>query len=79
MWLKILLGIIAILGIWLMWFSVFGKKKAIDNMAMGGSFSLFELIFDLLIKYSPTLVKRILIFILGLAIAFVSTMGVFYS
>ena len=48
-------------------------------MAMGGSFSLFELIFDLLIEFSPTLVKRILIFILGLAIAFVSTMGVFYS
>ncbi|ART76722.1 hypothetical protein B4U37_12020 [Sutcliffiella horikoshii] len=73
MWLKILLGIIAILGILLMWFSVFGKKKAIDNMSMGGSFSLFELIFDLLIEFSPTLVKRILLFILGLAIAFVFT------
>ncbi|MGD6833960.1 hypothetical protein ACQCT5_17440 [Sutcliffiella halmapala] len=79
MWLKILLGIIAILGILLMWFSVFGKKKAIDNMIMGGSFSLFELVFNLLIEFSPTLVKRILLFILGLAIAFFSTMGVIYS
>ncbi|MCA1322320.1 hypothetical protein LC085_20795 [Bacillus tianshenii] len=79
MWLKILLGIIAILGFMLMWFSVFGKKKAIDNMTMGGSISLFELIFDLLFELSPTLVKRILLFILGLAIAFFSTMGVIYS
>ncbi|MBM7621124.1 hypothetical protein JOC95_002997 [Bacillus tianshenii] len=79
MWLTILLGIIAILGLLLMWFSVFGKKNAIENMTMGGSISLFELIFDLLIELSPTLVKRILLFILGLAIAFFSTMGVIYS
>ncbi|AIE61743.1 hypothetical protein [Bacillus methanolicus] len=79
MWLKVLLAILALLGYILMWFAVFGKKKDIDNMYTGVSSSLVELIFDLTYKYSLTLVKRILIFLLGLFTAFIFTMGVIFS
>lgn len=79
MWLKVFLAILALLGYILMWFAVFGKKKDIDNMYTGVSSSLVELIFDLTYKYSPTLVKRILIFLLGLFTAFIFTMGVIFS
>ncbi|UQD53137.1 hypothetical protein C0971_14730 [Bacillus methanolicus] len=78
MWLKVLLAILALLGYILMWFAVFGKKKDIDNMYTGVSSSLVELIFDLTYKYSPTLVKRILIFLLGIFTAFIFTMGVIF-
>ena len=79
MWLKVLLGIIAISGILVMWFSVFGKKKDIENFPLGSSSSLAELIFDTTFKFSPTLIKRILIFLLGLAVALFCTMGVIYA
>ncbi|EZP77556.1 hypothetical protein H839_07984 [Parageobacillus genomosp. 1] len=79
MWLKVLLAILALFGYFLMWFAVFGKKKDIDNMSTGVSTSLVELIFDLTYKFSPTLVKRILLFLLGLFTAFIFTMGVIFS
>jgi hypothetical protein len=73
------LAILALFGYFLMWFAVFGKKKDIDNMSTGVSTSLVELIFDLTYKFSPTLVKRILLFLLGLFTAFIFTMGVIFS
>ncbi|OZT10783.1 hypothetical protein CHN50_20315 [Priestia aryabhattai] len=79
MWLNLLLGIIAILGYITMWWAVFGKKKDIDNFWVGFSSSLVELIFDLTYKLSPTLIKRILIFLIGLFIAFMGTMGVIFA
>jgi hypothetical protein len=73
------LAILALFGYFLMWFAVFGKKKDIDNMSTGVSTSLVELIFDLTYKFSPTLVKRILLFLLGLFTAFIFTMAVIFS
>ncbi|MCA1063790.1 hypothetical protein QTG56_00990 [Rossellomorea sp. AcN35-11] len=81
MWVKILLALLALSGFWLMWFSVFGKKKHIDELdgREGVSISFFELVFDLVLNLSPTLIKRILLFILGSVIAGISTIGVIYS
>ncbi|MFD4704055.1 hypothetical protein ACFWM3_04215 [Gottfriedia sp. NPDC058432] len=62
-----------------MWFSVFGKKKNIDDFSFGGSSNLVELIFDISFEFPPTLIKRILLFLLGLALALFCTMGVFYA
>ncbi|MEJ9230832.1 hypothetical protein LAV79_15365 [Peribacillus butanolivorans] len=79
MWLKVSLAIFAILGYFLMGYAVYGNKKKIDDMYMGVSSNLFELIFDLTYKFSPTLIRRILLFLLGLLTAFIFTMGVILS
>ncbi|KQL39290.1 hypothetical protein AN960_10020 [Bacillus sp. FJAT-25509] len=79
MGLKVLFGIFVIIGILVMWFSVFGKKNNIDDFSFGGSSNLVELIFDISFEFSPTLIKRILLFLLGLALALICTMGVFYA
>ncbi|MFJ7310002.1 hypothetical protein GTW56_21695 [Bacillus sp. EB93] len=76
MWLKVSLAIFAILGYFLMGYAVFGNKKKIDDMYLGPSSSLIELIFDLTYEFSPTLIKRILVFFLGLITAFMFTLGV---
>lgn len=79
MWLKIGLGIFAILGYYLMAYAIFGNKKKIDDMYIGTSSSLIEVIFDLTYEFSPTLIRRILLFLLGLITAFIFTMGVILS
>ncbi|MFE4352455.1 hypothetical protein [Peribacillus butanolivorans] len=76
MWLKIGLGIFAILGYYLMAYAIFGNKNKIDDMYIGNSSSLIELILDLTYEFSPTLIRRILLFLLGLICAFIFTMGV---
>lgn len=79
MLLKIVLLLISLCGYFLMWFAIFGKKKEIDNMFLGGSNSLFEFIYELSYKLSPTLIKRILMFLLGLFVGLIGTLGVFLS
>ncbi|MFK9120792.1 hypothetical protein ACJEBK_28765 [Peribacillus frigoritolerans] len=79
MWIKISLGIFAILGYYLMAYAVFVKKRKIDAMYIGASSSLLEVIFDLTYEFSPTLIRRILLFLLGLICAFIFTMGVILS
>ncbi|MFE5430533.1 hypothetical protein [Peribacillus simplex] len=79
MWIKISLGIFAILGYYLMAYAIFGNKKKIDDMYIGASSSLLEVIFDLTYEFSPTLIRRILLFLLGLICAFIFTMGVILS
>ncbi len=80
MWLKIFLVLLALSGISLMGFAVFGKKKDIENIT-GGGFSpgVFEFIFDLFFEFSPTKFKRVLLFLLGLVVAFIFTLGVIIS
>ncbi|MCK1981976.1 MULTISPECIES: hypothetical protein [Peribacillus] len=79
MWLKVSLAIFAILGYVLMGYAIFGNKKKIDDMYIGNSSSLIEVILDLTYEFSPTLIRRILIFLLGLICAFIFTMGVILS
>ncbi|MFF2500173.1 hypothetical protein [Peribacillus sp. NPDC058075] len=79
MWLKVSLGIFAILGYFLMGYAVFGNKNKIDDMYTGTSSSLIEVILDLTYEFSPTVVRRILLFLLGLVTAFIFTMGVILS
>lgn len=62
-----------------MWFAIFGKKKDIDNMYLGGASSLFEFIYEFTYKLSPTLIKRIFMFILGLFVGVFGTLGVFWA
>lgn len=79
MGLKVLLAIFAITGLSLMLFAIFGKKKDIDNLYVGNSSSIVELIVDFIYVCSPTLIKRIIVFILGLLTTVIFTMGVFLS
>ncbi|MEK4012783.1 hypothetical protein [Peribacillus sp. FSL M8-0224] len=79
MWLKVSLAIFAILGYVLMGYAIFGNKKKIDDMYIGNSSSLIEAILDLTYEFSPTLIRRILLFLLGLICAFIFTMGVILS
>lgn len=79
MLLKLFLALLAFLGYAVMWFAVFGKKAEIEKMDVGYSSSLFELIFDLTFKLSPTLIKRILIFIIGLFTAGIFALGVIFA
>ncbi|MGE6721391.1 hypothetical protein ACQKGD_29345 [Peribacillus frigoritolerans] len=79
MWLKVSLAIFAILGYFLMGYAIFGNKKKIDDMYIGNSSSLIEVILDLTYEFSPTFIRRILLFLLGLICAFIFTMGVILS
>lgn len=79
MWLQIFLGILALLGYAVMWFALFGKKKDVDGFDVGFSSSIVELIFDITFKIAPTLIKRILIFLIGLFTAVIFSLGFLYS
>lgn len=66
MWINVVFAILSIMGLAVMWFAIFGKKKDFNNLYTGGSSSLIELIFDLTYQFSPLLIKRILTFLMGL-------------
>lgn len=79
MWLKVCLATFAIMGYYLMVYAIFGNKKKIDDMYIGASSNFIEMIFDLTYEFSPTIIRRILLFLLGLITAFIFTMGVVLS
>ncbi|MED4530651.1 hypothetical protein ABET51_01280 [Metabacillus fastidiosus] len=79
MLLKIFMGIIASSGVWLMGFSIFGKKKHFDNMPISFTFNLFEVLFDLIYNFSPSLIKRLLAFLIGLVTSLIFIIGIIYS
>ncbi|MGE7772299.1 hypothetical protein ACQKMK_17520 [Viridibacillus arvi] len=66
MWINVVFTIFTIMGLAVMFFAIFGKKKDFNNLYTGGSSSLIELIFDLTYQISPLLIKRILTFLMGL-------------
>ncbi|MFG3614128.1 hypothetical protein M2M59_13905 [Rummeliibacillus sp. G93] len=71
---NIIFAIFAIGGFFLMGGAIFGKKEDIDSFKVGsGSIStLVELIYEFTYIFSPTLIKRILLFLLGLITAVIS-------
>ncbi|CAH0346636.1 hypothetical protein [Bacillus sp. CECT 9360] len=80
MGLKIFFSCLAILGIWVMWHSVTGKKEEVEDSFFGNRFSFFEVLIDLTEKKIPLiLLRRIFNFIIGLFLAIVSIIGVIYS
>ncbi len=52
-------------GIFLVLFGMFGKKRDINTLYLGGSSSIFEFIFELIFSLSGIIVKRIMICLLG--------------
>ncbi|WP_150285558.1 hypothetical protein [Rummeliibacillus sp. TYF-LIM-RU47] len=74
MGINIIFAIFAIGGFILMGGAIFGKKEDIDSIRVGsGSIStLVELIYEITYIFSPTLIKRILLFLLGLITAVIS-------
>lgn len=66
MCINVVFAIFSIMGLSLMWFAIFGKRKDINNLYTGSSSNLIELIYDLTYQLSPLLIKRILTFLMGL-------------
>ncbi|WP_332650227.1 hypothetical protein [Lysinibacillus sp. 54212] len=75
MWLNILLALIAFLGLYLMWFSIYGKKRDIESIYTGSTSSFIEFIVTLAYTFSPTIMKRVITFLLGLLVAVFCTIG----
>jgi hypothetical protein len=57
--------IFLLVGLFLIWFSLFGKKKDIDEMGFFLADNLIELFVGLAFNFSPTAIKRVLIFVFG--------------
>ncbi|WMT18867.1 hypothetical protein [Parageobacillus toebii] len=57
--------IFLLVGLFIIWFSLFGKKKDIDEMGFFLADNLIELIVGLAFTFSPAIIKRVLIFVFG--------------
>jgi hypothetical protein len=72
-------------GLFLIWFSLFGKKKDIDEMGFFLADNLIELIVGLAFAFSPTLIKRVLIFVFGFlwsllfGILFINSLSAYFN
>jgi hypothetical protein len=53
-----------LIGLFIIWFSIFGKKEYIDNTNFSTD-NLTEAIVKLIFILSPTAIRRVLIFVFG--------------
>ncbi|WHY55932.1 hypothetical protein [Peribacillus simplex] len=66
---KIFSIIFILCGLFVMWFAVFGKKKEIKEFGSGISTNFIDVILMMIYKLLPSIVRKVLLFTLGLAIS----------
>ncbi|WP_260287869.1 hypothetical protein [Peribacillus aracenensis] len=69
MGLKIFSIIFILCGLFVMWFAVFGKKKEIKEFGSGIPMNFIDVILMMIYRLLPSIVRKILLFALGLAIS----------
>lgn len=66
---KIFSFIFILCGLFIMWFAVFGKKKEIKEFGSGIPTNFIDVILMMIYRLLPSIVRKILLFALGLAIS----------
>ncbi|MEW5594120.1 hypothetical protein ABGT24_11405 [Peribacillus frigoritolerans] len=56
-------------GLFVMWFAIFGKKKEIKEFGSGIPTNFIDVIFMMIYKLLPSIIRKILLFAMGLAIS----------
>lgn len=79
MWLNLLLLIIALAGCIGMWQSITGKKEEIEKISFPIASNLVEILFKFSYEFSPTFIKRILLFLICFVTAVLGTLGAVYA
>ncbi|MFF2459025.1 hypothetical protein [Peribacillus simplex] len=69
MGLKIFSIIFILCGLFVMWFAVFGKKKEIKEFGSGIPMNFIDVILMMIYRLLPSIVRKVLLFALGLAIS----------
>ncbi|MFH0068581.1 hypothetical protein [Peribacillus sp. NPDC056705] len=69
MGLKIFSIIFILCGLFVMWFAVFGKKKEIKEFGSGIPMNFIDVILMMIYRLLPSIVRKVLLFSLGLAIS----------
>lgn len=64
---KIFSIIFILCGLFIMWFTIFGKKKEIKEIGIPTNF--IDVILMMIYKLLPSIIRKILLFALGLAIS----------
>ncbi|MFJ7309606.1 hypothetical protein [Peribacillus frigoritolerans] len=64
---KIFSIIFILCGLFIMWFAIFGKKKEIKEIGIPTNF--IDVILMMIYKLLPSIIRKILLFALGLAIS----------
>lgn len=64
---KIFSIIFILCGLFVMWFAIFGKKKEIKEIGIPTNF--IDVILMMIYKLLPSIIRKILLFALGLAIS----------
>jgi hypothetical protein len=78
MWMKLSAGIFALFGIVVMGIAIFEKKEEIDKWQVSST-SLTQMFIDKILKSSPTIVKRIGLFLMGLGVTVLCTLGLIWG
>ncbi|MFE4812651.1 hypothetical protein ACFQ9Y_16060 [Peribacillus simplex] len=66
---KIFSIIFILCGLFVMWFAIFGKKKEIKEFGSGIPANFIDVILMMIYKLLPSIVRKVLLFALGLAIS----------
>ncbi|WP_144529905.1 hypothetical protein [Peribacillus simplex] len=66
---KIFSIIFILCGLFVMWFAIFGKKKEIKEFGSGIPANFIDVILMMIYRLLPSIVRKILLFALGLAIS----------
>jgi hypothetical protein len=66
---KIFSIIFILCGLFIMWFAIFGKKKEIKEFGSGVPTNFIDVIVMMIYKLLPSIIRKILLFALGLAIS----------
>ncbi|MEY8192057.1 hypothetical protein AB4X15_20670 [Peribacillus simplex] len=66
---KIFSIIFILCGLFVMWFAIFGKKKEIKEIGSGISTNFIDVILMMIYRLLPSIVRKILLFALGLVIS----------
>ncbi|MFE5426136.1 hypothetical protein [Peribacillus simplex] len=66
---KIFSIIFILCGLFIMWFAIFGKKKEIKEFGSGIPTNFIDVILMMIYRLLPSIVRKILLFALGLAVS----------
>ncbi|MEB2629596.1 MULTISPECIES: hypothetical protein [Peribacillus] len=66
---KIFSIIFILCGLFIMWFAIFGKKKEIKEFGSGVPTNFIDVIVMMIYKLLPSIIRKILLLALGLAIS----------
>ncbi|MEI5909312.1 hypothetical protein WAK64_19875 [Bacillus spongiae] len=73
----IFLILLLCLGLFFLWMAIFGKNKDIEDIGPDIPADYFDLFLILIYKLSPSIIRRILLFLLGLSIEIIAIYALF--